>query len=197
MGVKHGQTPATVQLGFPAPASLLDASLQASSRLSSVTRPWRCTRRDSGTWLSPWNILEHLGYILDISWIYRGYQGQNSVQSISWHGKNGILKMEGIYMRQWRIILGIFLAIAFYGSIHLVGGILDPFQRPGIEFGILERSRFSGSRGHFSPGGGKGDWQHCLHISLYFFLFLLVHAGSISSAKDPNQPWCRPLASTG
>jgi hypothetical protein len=43
---------------------------------------------------------------------------------------------------------------------------------------------------HFSPGGGKGDWQQCLQsiISLYFFLFLLVHAGSISSAKDPNQP---------
>ena len=127
MGVKHGQTP---------------QRCNSASQLRHRCWMRRCRRLPGwARWRGHGDVrggtAAH-GFHLGTSWNIlelRGYQGQNGVQSISWHGKNGIAKMEGIYMRQWRIILGIFLAIAFYGSIHLVGGILDPFQRRGIEFG--------------------------------------------------------------
>ena len=173
MGVKHGQTrngatrlPSSGIAAGCVAAGVFQAELgdEAMAMYAEGQRHMAFTLEHLGT---SWNYVT--------TWISRAKWRAKHI--LAWQKWS---KMEGIYMRQWRIILGIFLAIAFYGSIHLVGGILDPFQRRGIEFGILECSRFSGTRGHFSPGGGKGDWQQCLQsiISLYFFIFLSISFGS-------------------
>ena len=161
MGVKHGQTrngatrlPSSGIAAGCVAAGVFQAELgdEAMAMYAEGQRHMAFTLEHLKT---SWNYVT--------TWISRAKWRAKHI--FAWQKRS---KMEGIYMRQWRIILGIFLAIAFYGSIHLVGGILDPFQRRGIEFGILECSRFSGTRGHFSPGGGKGDWQQCLQSIISF-----------------------------